>query len=125
MHHTGCVGALAVGWVGREGLPSTGWSELSTGSREIRGGGDEVRGGDGGGAAGQGVWAVAKVGYVGDEKLDDATVLEIEKVRRTTCRSNFSQGSLDCWIPRECPRRTDRPCRRYAQNWSPRSWSVS
>jgi len=38
MQHKGCVGALAVGWVGREGLPLTGWNELSTGSREIRGG---------------------------------------------------------------------------------------
>jgi hypothetical protein len=54
-----------------------------------------------------GVRAVATVRGSGgshrcDEELDDAIDLEIEKVRHTTCRAFFSEGSLGCWAPREC-----------------------
>ena len=45
-----------------------------------------------------------------DEELDDAIDMEIEKVRRTTYRTDFSEGSLSglcCWTPGECG--TDRP----------------
>jgi len=49
------------------------------------------------------------VGDVRDEELDDAIDLEIEKVRRTTYRTDYSERSLCCWTPRECLRGTDRP----------------
>ena len=48
------------------------------------------------------------VGDVRDGTLDEAINSEIEKVRRTTYRTDFSEGSLCCWTPRECLRRTDR-----------------
>ena len=49
------------------------------------------------------------VGDMHDEELDDSIDLEIEKVRRTTYRTDFSEGSLGCWTPRQCLRGTDRP----------------
>ena len=48
-------------------------------------------------------------GHVSDEELDDGNDLEVEKVSRTTYRTDFSEGSLCCWTPRECLRGTDRP----------------
>jgi len=62
-----------------------------------------------GGAGGRGVRLGRTVGDARDEELDDAIDLEIEKVRRTTYRTDFSEGSLCCWTPRECLRGTDRP----------------
>jgi len=61
-----------------------------------------------GGAGGRGVRGGRTVGDVRDEELDEAIDLEIEKVRRTTYRTNFSEGSLCCRTPRECLRGTDR-----------------
>ena len=60
-----------------------------------------------GGAGGRGVRWGRAVGDVCDEELDD--VIEIEKVRRTTYRTDFSEGSLCCWTPRECLWGTGRP----------------
>ena len=60
-----------------------------------------------GGAEGRGVRGDRTVGDVHDEELDDAIDLETEKVRRTTYRTDFSEGSLCCWTPRECLRGTD------------------
>ena len=37
-----------------------------------------------------------KVGDIRDEELDDAIDLEVEKVRRTTPRKDFPEGSLCC-----------------------------
>ena len=48
------------------------------------------------------------IGDVRDNELDDAIDLKIEKVRRTTYRTDFSEGSLCCWT-RECLQGTDRP----------------
>jgi hypothetical protein len=45
---------------------------------------------------------------VRDEELTDAIDVEVEKVRRTTYRPDFSEGSLCCWTPRECLRGTVR-----------------
>ena len=54
------------------------------------------------GAGGLGVQGERTVGDMRDEELDDAIDSEIEKVRRTTYRTDFSEGSLCCWTPREC-----------------------
>ena len=62
-----------------------------------------------GGAGGRGFRGGRTVGYVRDEELTDAIDVEVEKVRRTTYRTDFSEGSLCCWTPRECLRGTDRP----------------
>ena len=62
-----------------------------------------------GGAGGLGVWAGRTAGDVRDEVMDDAINLEIEKVRRSTYRTEFSEGSLCCLTPWECLRGTDRP----------------
>ena len=44
-----------------------------------------------------------KVGNVGDEELDDAIDSDIEKVRRTTCRTDFSEELLGCWSAGNLP----------------------
>ena len=91
------------------GLPGPG---PSAPQEQSRWGGDEVkaRGGNGGrrGRAG-GFGGGRTVGDVCDKELDDTIDLEIEKVRRTTYRTDFSEGSLCFWTPRECLRGTDRP----------------
>jgi len=56
-----------------------------------------------------GMRGVRTAGHVSDEELDDAIDLEVEKVRRTTYRTEFSEGSLCCLTPWECLRGTDRP----------------
>ena len=62
-----------------------------------------------GGVGGRGVGGECKVGDVRDEELDEAIDLEVEKVRLTTYRTDFSEGSLYCWTPRECLQGSDRP----------------
>ena len=62
-----------------------------------------------GGAAGRGVRGGRTVEDARDEELDDAIYTENEKVRRITYRTDFSEGLLCCWTPRECLRGTDRP----------------
>ena len=62
-----------------------------------------------GGAGGRGVRGGRTEEDVRDEKLDTAIDLAIEKVRRTTYRTDFFEGSLCCWTPRQCLRGTDRP----------------
>ena len=62
-----------------------------------------------GGAGGRGVRGGRTIGDVQDEDLDDAIDLAIEKVRRTTYRTEFSRGSLRFWTPREYLRGTDQP----------------
>ena len=47
-----------------------------------------------GGVGGQGARGRRTVGDVRDEELDDAMDLEIEKVHRTTYRTDFYGGSL-------------------------------
>ena len=76
----------------------------------------EALSGNGGGVGGQGGRAVATVGYVGDEELDDAMDLDIEKARRTTCRTDFSEGSLGRWTPGDCLRETGRPWQQRVPN---------
>ena len=56
-----------------------------------------------------GIRGARTAGHVSDEELDDAIDLEIEEVRRTTYRTDFSEGSLCCLTPWECLRGTDRP----------------
>ena len=60
-------------------------------------------------AGGRGVRGGSTVGEVRDENLDDAIDLETEKVHHTTYCTDFSEGSLCCWTPRERLRGTDRP----------------
>ena len=64
--------------------------------RAIRWGGNEARAEAGmkGGAEGRGVRRGLEVAQVRYEGLDDAIDLEIEKVRRTTCRTDFCDGLL-------------------------------
>ena len=52
-------------------------------------------------AAGRGVRGGRTVADLRHKELNDAIDLEIEKVRRTTYRTDFSEGSLCCWTPRE------------------------
>jgi len=59
-----------------------------------------------GGAGGRGFQGGRTVGDLRDEELGTAIDLEIEKVRRTTYRPDFSRGSLCCWTTRECLRGT-------------------
>ena len=54
-----------------------------------------------GGAAGRGGRGGRTVEDARDEELDDAIDLEIEKVHCTTYRTDFSEGPLCCWTPRE------------------------
>jgi hypothetical protein len=56
-----------------------------------------------------GIRGARTAGHLRDEKLDDVIDLEIEKVRRTTCPADFSEGSLCCLTPWECLQATDRP----------------
>ena len=77
---------------------------------------------NGGGAGGQGARAVATVGYVGDEEVNDAMDLDIEKVRHTTCRTDFSEGSLGCWNPGDCLRETDRTSQQGVPNAGSDAW---
>ena len=62
-----------------------------------------------GGAGGLGGWEGRTVGDVRDEELADTIDMEIEKGRRAIYRTDFSEGSLCCWTPRECLQGTDRP----------------
>ena len=62
-----------------------------------------------GGAGGWGVHGGRTVGDVRDEELEDTIDSEIEKGRRTTYRTDFSEGSLCRWTPRECLQGTHRP----------------
>jgi len=65
-----------------------------------------------GGAGGRGLRGGRTVGDARDEELTDAIDMEIEKARRTTYRTDFSEGSLCSWTPRECLQGTDRPWQR-------------
>jgi len=99
-HLSLCAGTLVVVCVGLAGLLGPGSSPPQ---EQSRWGGNEVRacGGNGRG--------VRTAEHVRNEELDGGIYLEIEKVRRTTYRTESSEGSLCCWIPRKCLRGTDRP----------------
>ena len=103
-----CVETLIAVCVGLAEIPGPGSSapqeQSSWGGNKVR-----ARGGNGGRREGRGVRGVRTVGDVCEEELDDAIDLEIAKVRCTTYRTNFSEGSLCCWTPTECLRGTDRP----------------
>ena len=92
-HRELCAGTLVVMCVGLAGFPEPGSSAPQEQSRL---GGNELRarGGNGGRRGRAGVRGGRTVGDVRDEELDDAIDLEIEKVRRTACRTNFSEGSV-------------------------------
>jgi len=75
-----------------------------------------VVGMEGGAGEGKARWG-RRLGDLRDEGLEDAIDLEIEKVRRTTCCTDFFEGSSDS------PRETARPCCLDVRDASPISWT--
>jgi len=107
-HRELCAGTMVVVRVGLAGLPGPGSSAPHEPSRR---GGNEVRArGDDGGRRGRAGFPWGRTaGDVCEGELNDGIDLAIEKLRRTTYRTDFSEGSHCCWTPRECLRGTDRP----------------
>ena len=75
------------------------------------------------GAGGRRGWGRRKVGGVRDEELNDAIDLDIERVRRPTCRTDCSGRSFAYWTPGDYLWKTGRPCCTGARCSSPRKWS--
>jgi len=124
-HRKMCAGRLVAVCAGLAGPSGPGSSALQ---EQSWWGGDEVRAREPspmeGGAAGRGGGGGRTAGDVHNEELDDANHLAIEKVRRATYRTDFSEGSLCCWTPRECLRGTTNPGI-DARDPPPGRWSFS